>query len=81
MSPFSALSSKTVFLKMHYTSMSKGIILCKFHQLHPADNSTACDARDEFGIASSVVKQVPQGLTYKNVVLVWKDVFLLAGEI
>lgn len=38
--------------------MSKGITLSKFYQLHPADNSTGSDARDEFGISSSAVSAV-----------------------
>jgi len=59
MSPLSALCSKTVFLKMHHTSMSKGIILCRFHELHPGDNSTGSDAGDAFAIASSAMNQVP----------------------
>lgn len=50
MSPFSALSSKTVFLKMQHTNMSKEIILRQFGAAH---NSTGSDTRDEHGIASS----------------------------
>lgn len=69
---------------MHHTSMSKRIIIHKVHQLQPADSSSVSATRDEFGIvssAASAVNQVTSGLTYKSVLLSWKDVFVLAGEI
>lgn len=58
---------------MQHAKISKGIILCKLHQLNPAENSTGSDARDES--AASAVNWVPSGL-FKNMRYYFGKIFL-----